>query len=228
MEQKSPENRNCTNEENHLEIKENHLQIKSASTLNFSNAEIIENIPIENDDFQNVQDLTKVGNDSLLTKEVLNKNTDQVQQISITNSDFASKFQYLQAFFQFSKSIQKSDGTYHLEFRCIKCLPLKRTLKTDSSTPLTNLTKHMNLRHTNSVQSFVRIQKSPTKEKKKLQDQSEIKAKTLSSKENQQIFLKKSVKFINKLPKYPKIKNRINNKKPPDNICFSKTNTTET
>ena len=61
--------------------------------------------------------------------------------------NFEEKFSHIKSFFKYEGKKEREDGLYQLTFSCVKCLPIKKSLKTLSSVPLSNLRTHLKSAH---------------------------------------------------------------------------------
>ena len=61
--------------------------------------------------------------------------------------DHNEKFSFMREYFKLTEVLLKDNGVIDYSFTCIKCLPTKKTLKTNSQAPTSNLKVHVTKIH---------------------------------------------------------------------------------
>ena len=74
--------------------------------------------------------------------------------------NFEEKFSHIKNFFKYEGKKEREDGLYQLTFSCVKCLPIKKSLKTLSSVPLSNLRTHLKSAHPKLKSDFENLTNS--------------------------------------------------------------------
>ena len=95
------------------------------------------------------------------------------------NSEYATRYRHIEDFFKFRVSKSRDDGIVDLKFSCIKCLPLKKILRTSSQAPMSNLRVHLRKIHPNLIAEFDELVKSLPKRPRKPKMPSEFNTKVL-------------------------------------------------
>ena len=96
------------------------------------------------------------------------------QQAQSENNEYAIRYSHIDNFFKFRVSKPREDGIVDLKFRCIKCLPLKKVLKTSSQAPMSNLRVHLRKIHPDTMTEFDELVKTLPKRPRKPKAPSEF------------------------------------------------------
>ena len=125
-----------------------------------------------------------------------NKNDFTDKKLKHLNSDdLAMRYKHIEEFFLFESSETKENGITDMKFSCVNCAQHgqgRKVLKTSSQAPMSNLKKHLNLKHTNSMGRFLAILES-------IPRKSRLKNQTIVKREG---FLGKSTKDFDFVAKY--------------------------
>jgi len=104
--------------------------------------------------------------ESLEEEEDFNIENDN-QQAQSENNEYAIRYSHIDNFFKFRVSKPREDGIVDLKFRCVKCLPLKKVLKTSSQAPMSNLRVHLRKIHPDTMAEFDELVKTLPKRPRK-------------------------------------------------------------
>ena len=80
------------------------------------------------------------------------------------------KFKHIEEFFELKNAVATDNGTVKYEFKCNKCLPIKKIIKSSSQNAYSNLNSHIEHIHPSIKAAFVNAKK-PSKTQTKTQDQ---------------------------------------------------------